>query len=79
MRTTITLEPDVLQKIKTEMKRTGHGFKEVVNSLLRRSFTAPRLEDKPFKLKARRMGLRQDLDFSNIGELIERLEGPFHK
>lgn len=79
MRTTITLEEDVFQRLKAEMKRTGQGLKELVNHHLRRSFSTPPAKDKPFKLKARNMGLRRDLDFSNIGKLLEELEGPFHK
>jgi hypothetical protein len=37
MRTTITLDPDVVALVESERARTGESFKEVVNRLLRRS------------------------------------------
>jgi hypothetical protein len=79
MRTTITFEPDVAAKVKKEMKSTGASFKQAVNAMLRRSPEAPPNGDKPFKLLARDMGLRKDIDLSNVWKLIEELEGPWHK
>jgi hypothetical protein len=49
MRTTITLEPDVVALVEAERARTGESFKEAVNRLLRRAGghepgrTAPKL------------------------------------
>ncbi len=37
MRTTITLDPDVVALVDTERARTGESFKQVVNRLLRRA------------------------------------------
>ena len=36
MRTTLTLEPDVAARLKTEVRRTGRPFKVVVNEALKR-------------------------------------------
>lgn len=41
MRTTITLEPDVVAIVEAERARTGESFKHVVNRLLRRSAHRP--------------------------------------
>jgi hypothetical protein len=79
MRTTVTLSPDVAQKVKAEMQRTGLSFRDVLNCLLRRAFSVPETQDKPFKINARPMGLKPGLNFDNIGELLEQLEGPWHK
>ncbi len=81
MRTTLTLEPDVVARLKQEVRRTGHSFKQVVNELLRRGLVAP---DKPapvkrFVIKSRPMGLRRGLSYDNIGELLEQAEGPGYK
>lgn len=34
---------------------------------------------KPFTVEALRLYPRQDFDFDNIGKLIEKVEGEFHK
>jgi hypothetical protein len=81
MRTTLTLDGDVAAKLKAEARRSGRSFKETVNSLLRVALNAPR---KPsgtprFKIRARDLGrLRPGLSLDNVGELLERAEGPGH-
>jgi hypothetical protein len=81
MRTTITLDPDTAAKVKAEMRRTGHSFKQVVNGLLRRApdpaKSTPEL--KPFKVKARALGERPEYSFDNIGELLDRLDAEERK
>lgn len=80
MRTTITLDADVAAKVKAEMRLTGKSFKEAVNSLLRRSVTAPPQDkDEPFRVIARPMGERPGLNFDCISDLLEQVEGPFYK
>ena len=45
MRTTITLDPDVAALVSQEMKARNVGFKEAVNSALRRQLS--RTDDRP--------------------------------
>jgi hypothetical protein len=79
-RTTITLDDDVFAKVRAEMRRTGGSFKETVNSLLRRAAEKRKAEPrKPFKVEARDLGTYPGLNYDNIGELLQQLEGPFHK
>lgn len=81
MRTTLTLEDDVAAKLKSETRRTGRPFKQVVNEMLREGF-ARRVgwkKEPPFRIKARNLGTRPGLDYDNIGLLLEQTEGPFHK
>jgi hypothetical protein len=78
MRTTLTLDDDVAAKLKAEARRAGRPFREIVNETLRRGLasrraTAPR---KPFKVKARDLGLKPGLSLDNIAELLEQVEGP---
>lgn len=82
MRTTLTLDDDVAAKLKTESRRVGRPFREIVNETLRRGLasrhvTAPR---RPFKVTARDLGnLKPGLSLDNIAELIEHVEGPLHR
>ena len=81
MRTTLTLDADVAAKLKTEMRRSGHSFKALVNEYLRRALNArePKGAVKPFRVRTRDLGFRPDLDYVHTGDLLEQLEGPLHK
>lgn len=81
MRTTLTLDKDVAAKLKAEVRRTGRPFKQVVNELLRLGLNAPprAAPIPPFKVRARDLGLRPGFDLDDISELIEQVEGPFHR
>ncbi len=77
MRTTLTLDEDVAAKLKEEMHARALSFKETVNLFLRRGLNRkepPR--NLPFKVRARDLGARPGVDFDNVGELLDRLEGP---
>ena len=79
MRTTLTLDEDVAERLKSEASRTRRPFKEVVNETLRRGLATRRLT-KPrqaFRVVTRDMGsLRPGLDLDNVEELLDRVEGP---
>jgi hypothetical protein len=81
VRTTLTLDEDVAAKLKTEARKSGRPFKQVVNETLREGLFRPKSGKKlpPFKVKARNLGLRAGLSYDNIGLLLEQIEGPFHK
>jgi hypothetical protein len=81
VRTTITLDDDVVAKIKAEMRRTGGSFKEVVNEMIRNGFffVEKAKQQKPFKVYARPLGLRPGLNYDSTSELLEQVEGPWHK
>ena len=81
MRTTLTLDDDIAAKLNAEMRRSGKPFKEIVNEFLRIGLNA-RKELKtsdPFKVSARALGTHSGLNYDNIGELLEQIEGPSHK
>ena len=81
MRTTLTLEKDVALRLKTEMRRSGRSLKETVNDLLRVGLENSRRtpQARPFRVRARPLGLKPGLDYDNIGELLEQVEGPGHR
>lgn len=78
MRTTLTLDEDVAAKLKAEARRVGRPFRAIVNETLRRGLASrqgatPR---KPFKVKARDLGLKPGLSLDNVAELLDQVEGP---
>ena len=81
MRTTLTLDDDVAAKIKSEVRKSGRPFKQVVNEFLRLSlnFRKQGKGAKPFVIRSKAMGRREGLNYDNIGDLLEQLEGPYHK
>jgi len=83
MRTTVTLDEDVALTIKEEMK-TGEGktFKTALNDLVRRAryaSTNGSKNTKPFKVRAFKMGVYSHINYDKISELIDEIEGPFHR
>jgi len=77
VRTTLTLDQDVWAKLRSEARRSGRPFKQLVNELLRRALVERRPAPvEPFRVRARALGVRPGLDYDNIGELLEQLEGP---
>jgi len=82
MRTTITLDDDIAEKLQAEMRRRRTtNFKETLNDVLRRGLLARRelAAAKPFKVRARSMRNKPGLTYDNVGELLEQLEGSSHK
>jgi Arc/MetJ family transcription regulator len=82
MRTTLTLDDDVVDKLYAEMRRRrSNNFKETVNDMLRRGLLARRelAAAKSFKVGARKLGNKPGLNYDNVGELLEQLEGLSHK
>jgi len=81
-RTTITLDDDLLRRLKLEMRRSGKSFKDMVNETVRQGLSSRRSRTKlrPFKIKGMRdLGSFPGLDYDNIGKLTEYAEGPTHK
>ena len=80
MRTTVTLEEDVMVKLRDRMARSGASFKETLNENLRRGLEQPTDEElaRPFRVQPRSMGLRPGIELDNIGSLLDSLDGPVH-
>ena len=83
MRTTLTLDDDVAAKLRTAARRSGRAFRDVVNETLRRGLLAADPSRPPrqrFKASVRDLGtLRPGLNLDNIGDLLDRTEGPLHR
>jgi hypothetical protein len=82
MRTTLTLDEDVAVKLRAESHRAGRPFREIVNETLRRGLASRRVaaQRQSLKITARDLGdLKPGLSLDNVAELIEHVEGLFHR
>jgi predicted CopG family antitoxin len=82
MRTTLTIDDDVALKLNELKKTADKSFKEVVNETLRRGlfYEVAAKKGKLFKVKPHNFGqVREDINFDKISELIEEIEGPWHR
>lgn len=78
MRTTLTIDEDVAERLKKEAKKAKNKtFKEIVNETLRRGLLTRETltKAKAFRVSSRSLGIRKGLNYDNIGELIEQVEG----
>lgn len=80
MRTTLTIDDDVANLLKKEMRQSGDSFKETVNRYLRLGLTTAKRQDrKPFVVEPFTLGLPAGMSYDEVSELLETLEGPAHK
>lgn len=74
MRTTVTLEPDIAAKLKALARERGISFKEALNGVLRNGLTHGTSASRPYKVRARPMGLRPGIDLTKALRLAGELE-----
>lgn len=83
MRTTLTIDDDVAFGLKRiQQADPDRSFKEIVNDVLRKGLNPNANGSKvrnDFKIEPLNLGLREDLNFDNIEELLDQLEGPFRR
>ena len=76
MRTTLSLDEDVAELLKKDMRRSGLTLRETVNDLLRRSLMASVSKTKKaFVATPLALGLPPGLSYENVEDLIEALDG----
>lgn len=79
MRTTVTLEPDVERSLRLAMQQTGASFKATLNDAIRRGLAGTvHVEEKPFVVEAKNMGLRPGIDPAKLQDLADEMEVEAH-
>jgi hypothetical protein len=73
MRTTLTLADDVAAAVEKIRRERSIGVSDAVNELVRAGLTKQETAA-PFRQKAHDLG--PGIDFSNVGDAIETLDGP---
>jgi len=82
VRTTLTLDEDVARKLRSEARRSGRTFRDVVNDMLRRGLETRRRAGPsvPFKIIARDLGkLKPGIGLDSVSGLLEQVEGTRHR
>ena len=76
MRTTVTLDPDVVEQLKTFARRRNLSFKAALNSTVRAGLAAERgtTTRKKYVVPSRPMGLRPGIDLTKSLQLAGELE-----
>ena len=75
MRTTVTLESDVVRSLKDEAHRSNRSFKAVLNDAVRRGLAPVRLRPKGrYRVKAHTAKLAAGVDPLRLNQLADELE-----
>jgi hypothetical protein len=77
MRTTLTLDRDVAERVKSVTRKSGRPLKQIINEALRvglDQLTQPTAA-KPYRTKSRNMGLREGFQLDNVQELLSQIDG----
>jgi hypothetical protein len=76
MRTTVTLDPDVERLLKDAVRKSGRSFKDVLNRAVREGLAAQAKPQpgKPFRVRARKMGLRRGIDPGSLNRLVDEMD-----
>jgi len=76
VRTTLTLDPDVAERLRTEIRRTGKTLKAALNDALRLGLglsgkprSAPR-----FKVEPHAFGFRPGIDPDRLNQLVDEMD-----
>lgn len=76
MRTTLTLEREVAERLRKEIRRTGKGLKATVNEALKRGLgMAGKVERPPrFQVRPHAFGFKPGIDLDRMNQLADELE-----
>ncbi len=81
IRTTVTLDEDVAERVKRESRSRGISFRDTLNDLLRAALINREHQPRPrtLKIKPTHMGYRAELAHDDIESLLEFGEGEQHR
>jgi hypothetical protein len=77
MRTTVTLADDVAAELQRVRRERSIGVSEALNDLVRVGMTRKEKPRKKFVQRTYPLGIK--IDVTNIGEVLELLEGPEYR
>ena len=80
MRTTLSLDEEVAERLRQEMATSKRSFKQVVNDVLRRGLrlTAP-LRKKRYRVRPHASPFHPAIDPARLNQVVDELEGASFK
>ena len=77
MRTTLTIDDDVIERARAVAAKLGRPFRTIVNEALRAGLdhVEQPAKQRPYKTRPHAMGLRPGRTLDNIQELLAQVEG----
>ena len=78
MRTTVTIEDGLEKQLRQYAGKHSLKFKQALNEVLRKGLAEtnrPR-KTKVYKTRPKKIGLKPGLNYDNVAELLEQVEGP---
>lgn len=82
IRTTVTLDEDVVERLKKRARANGLPFRQVINDVLRSGLLVDHKKTQelpPFRVKPKHMGTIPGLNYDSIEALLEFGEGENHR
>lgn len=81
IRTTVTLDDDVAERVKQQSRSHGKSFRETLNELLRAALLTAETQPKrrEFRIEPHHGGYYPGLNYDCTEALLEYLEGPEHR
>ena len=80
IRTTVTLDEDVLERVKEVSKSNGISFRETLNNLLRAALVQQHdVPKRKLNLHTSKMGYYEHLNYDDIQGLLDYSDGPMHR
>ncbi len=81
MRTTISIDDDVMERARAVADKLGTPFKTIINEALRNGLDQVEkpAKQRGYKTKPHKMGLRAGRNIDNIQELMAQIEGEDHR
>jgi hypothetical protein len=81
IRTTVTLDDDVVARVKRESRSRGASFRDTLNDLLRAALLGVdnRTRRRTLRIKPSHMGYKPGLNYDNVESLLEYGEGEQHR
>lgn len=81
VRTTVTLDEDIVERLRQESKSRGVSLRRVLNDALRQALLGERARRRRRSLKIRpvHMGYKTGLDYDDVASLVEYAEGKEHR
>jgi hypothetical protein len=80
IRTTVTLDEDVLERVKGESRARGISFRDALNELLRQALSnVDQPRPRTLKIIPKAMGFPSGLNHDSVESLIEYGEGEQHR